>query len=100
MSQRCRYMTLGAVFIRCLTSSAGKCAAARVILAIVPPLLNGFPPYFSYCITDSKLVLTMGLPPILALYQDREGQAPPCFALPLPDQKGQFLPLRVALIRD
>jgi hypothetical protein len=26
--------------------------------------------------------------------------APACFALPLPDQKGQFLPLRVALIRD
>jgi hypothetical protein len=108
--------------------------------------------------------LTMGLPPILARYQDREGQAPSarvivdregmatpflrdlkalghtvvtvlrrdqyeglesftevgmfvpleldrhgklvrevapaCFALPLPDQKGQFLPLRVALIRD
>jgi len=36
---------------------------------------------------------------------DRHGQlvrevAPACFALPLPDQKGQFLPLRVALIRD
>lgn len=108
--------------------------------------------------------LTMGLPPILARYQDREGEAPPvrvivdreglaapflrdlkalghtvvtvlrtdqydglesftevgmfvplerdrygqlvrevapaCFALPLPDQKGQVLPLRVALIRD
>jgi hypothetical protein len=26
--------------------------------------------------------------------------APACFALPLPDQKGQFLPLRVALIHD
>jgi hypothetical protein len=39
------------------------------------------------------------------LEQDRHGQvvrevAPACFALPLPDQKGQFLPLRVALIRD
>ena len=39
------------------------------------------------------------------LEQDRQGQvvrevAPACFALPLPDQKGQFLPLRVALIRD
>jgi hypothetical protein len=36
---------------------------------------------------------------------DRHGKllrevAPACFALPLPDQKGQFLPLRVALIRD
>src|SRR5690242_3672221 len=41
MSQRCRYRTLGAVFIRCLTSSAGKCAAARVILAMIPPLLYG-----------------------------------------------------------
>jgi hypothetical protein len=108
--------------------------------------------------------LTVGLPPILARYQDREGEAPSvrvivdregmaapflrdhkalghtvvtvlrteqydgpesfteigmfvplerdrhgklvrevaaaCFALPLPDQKGQVLPLRVALIRD
>ena len=26
--------------------------------------------------------------------------APACFALPLPNQPGQFLPLRVALIRD
>jgi hypothetical protein len=39
------------------------------------------------------------------LERDRQGQlvrevAPACFALPLPDQKGQFLPLRVALIRD
>ncbi len=39
------------------------------------------------------------------LERDRLGQlvrevAPACFALPLPDQKGQFLPLRVALIRD
>ena len=36
---------------------------------------------------------------------NREGQvvrevAPACFALPLPDQPGQVLPLRVALIRD
>src|SRR5712692_7837372 len=39
------------------------------------------------------------------LERDRQGQlvrevAPACFALPLPDQKGQVLPLRVALIRD
>lgn len=39
------------------------------------------------------------------LERDRQGQlvrevAPACFALPRPDQKGQFLPLRVALIRD
>src|SRR5205085_1667666 len=39
------------------------------------------------------------------LERDRHGQlvrevAPACFALPLPDQKGQCLPLRVALIRD
>ncbi len=39
------------------------------------------------------------------LQQDRQGQvvrevAPACFALPLPDQPGRFLPLRVALIRD
>ena len=39
------------------------------------------------------------------LEQDRHGRvlrevAPACFALPLPDQPGQFLPLRVALIRD
>ena len=39
------------------------------------------------------------------LERDRHGQlvrevAPACFALPLPDQKGQVLPLRVALIRD
>lgn len=39
------------------------------------------------------------------LERDRHGNlvrevAPACFALPLPDQKGQFLPLRVALIRD
>jgi hypothetical protein len=39
------------------------------------------------------------------LERDRQGQlvrevATACFALPLPDQKGQFLPLRVALIRD
>lgn len=39
------------------------------------------------------------------LTTDHKGQviravAPACFALPLPDQKGQFLPLRVALIRD
>ena len=39
------------------------------------------------------------------LERDRHGQvlrevAPACFALPLPDQAGQFLPLRVALIRD
>jgi len=39
------------------------------------------------------------------LERDRYGQlvrevAPACFALPLPDQKGQVLPLRVALIRD
>jgi hypothetical protein len=39
------------------------------------------------------------------LERDRRGQlarevAPACFALPLPDQKGQFLPVRVALIRD
>jgi hypothetical protein len=37
--------------------------------------------------------------------QDRHGRvlrevAPACFALPLPDQAGQFLSLRVALIRD
>jgi hypothetical protein len=39
------------------------------------------------------------------LTHDRDGQvvrevAPACFALPLPDQAGQFLPLQVALIRD
>ena len=39
------------------------------------------------------------------LSYSREGQllrevAPACFALPLPDQPGQVLPLRVALIRD
>src|SRR5205807_10400169 len=39
------------------------------------------------------------------LTSDQHGQvtrevAPACFALPLPDQAGQFLPLRVALIRD
>jgi len=39
------------------------------------------------------------------LERDRQGNlvrevAPACFALPLPDQKGQFLPVRVALIRD
>ncbi|HEX6556043.1 MAG TPA: hypothetical protein VF026_25010 [Ktedonobacteraceae bacterium] len=39
------------------------------------------------------------------LEHDRHGNlvrevAPACFALPLPDQKGQFLPVRVALIRD
>lgn len=39
------------------------------------------------------------------LTYDRDGQvvrevAPACFALPLPDQVGQTLPLRVALIRD
>jgi hypothetical protein len=39
------------------------------------------------------------------LEQNRQGQvvrevAPACFALPLPDQPGQFLPVRVALIRD
>jgi hypothetical protein len=39
------------------------------------------------------------------LERDRQGQvvrevAPACFALPLPDQAGQVLPLRVALIRD
>src|SRR5947199_5001890 len=39
------------------------------------------------------------------LERDRHGQlvrefAPAFFALPLPDQKGQCLPLRVALIRD
>ncbi len=39
------------------------------------------------------------------LTYDRDGQvvrevAPACFALPLPDQTGQTLPLRVALIRD
>jgi hypothetical protein len=39
------------------------------------------------------------------LERDRHGKlvrevAPACFALPLPDQKGQFLPVRVALIRD
>lgn len=39
------------------------------------------------------------------LERDRHGKlvrevAPACFALPLPDQKGQVLPLRVALIRD
>ncbi len=39
------------------------------------------------------------------LERDRHGQvlrevAPACFALPLPDQASQFLPLRVALIRD
>jgi len=39
------------------------------------------------------------------LERDRQGHlvrevAPACFALPLPDQKGQFLPVRVALIRD
>ena len=41
----------------------------------------------------------------MPLERDRQGQvvrevAPACFALPLPDQPGQFLPLRVALIRD
>ncbi len=41
----------------------------------------------------------------LPLTYDHKGQllrevAPACFALPLPDQVGQFLPLRVALIRD
>lgn len=39
------------------------------------------------------------------LTRDRKGQvirevAPACFALPLPDQKDQVLPLQVALIRD
>ena len=39
------------------------------------------------------------------LTHDRKGQvirevAPACFALPLPDQRDQFLPVRVALIRD
>jgi hypothetical protein len=39
------------------------------------------------------------------LERDRYGQvvrevAPACFALPLPDQPGQVLPIRVALIRD
>ena len=41
----------------------------------------------------------------LPLTHDRKGQvirevAPACFALPLPDQKDQVLPLQVALIRD
>lgn len=41
----------------------------------------------------------------MPLERDRHGQvlrevAPACFALPLLDQAGQFLPLRVALIRD
>jgi len=41
----------------------------------------------------------------LPLTYDRKGQlirevVQACFALPLPDQAGQFLPLRVALIRD
>jgi hypothetical protein len=39
------------------------------------------------------------------LERDQQGNlvpevAPACFALPLPDQKGQVLPVRVALIRD
>src|SRR5947209_1302244 len=43
--------------------------------------------------------------PFVPLASDPHGQvtrevAPACFALPLPDQAGQFLPLRVALIRD
>ena len=43
--------------------------------------------------------------PFVPLEHDQHGQvirevAPASFALPLPDQAGQFLPLRVALIRD
>jgi hypothetical protein len=43
--------------------------------------------------------------PFVPLEHDRHGRvirevAPARFALPLPDQPGQFLPLRVALIRD
>jgi len=46
-----------------------------------------------------------GVGTFVPLERDRHGQvlrevAPACFALPLPDQAGQFLPLRVALIRD
>ena len=46
-----------------------------------------------------------GVGTFLPLTYDRKGQlirevAQACFALPLPDQVGQFLPLRVALIRD
>jgi hypothetical protein len=46
-----------------------------------------------------------GVGTFVPLTSDYKGQlirevAPACFALPLPDQAGQFLPLRVALIRD
>jgi hypothetical protein len=54
---------------------------------------------------DEGLESFMEVGTFVPLERDRHGQvlrevAPACFALPLPDQAGQFLPLRVALIRD
>src|SRR5258708_39885786 len=74
ISQRWRYNGRGSVLMRFLTSSAVKCAAARVILAISSPfLLASSPPLFYHSLRFSITHLPHGFP-------ERAQQGSVCFS--------------------
>src|SRR5216684_2430153 len=94
--------------------AGGKTARARIIVVsfgMAAPFLRNLAEAGHTLITILKTNQYDGLTSFtdigefVPLTYDRNGQvvrevAPACFALPLPDQKGQLLSLQVALIRD
>src|SRR5712692_8328975 len=94
--------------------AGGKTAHARIIVdreGMAAPFLRDLAKAGHTIVTLLKTKQYDGLPSFtqvgefVPLSHDRNGQvirevAPACFALALPDQKNQVLPLQVALIRD
>jgi hypothetical protein len=94
--------------------AGGKTAQARIIVdreGMAAPFLRDLAEAGHTIVTLLKTNQYEGLTSFtevgefVPLTHDRNGQvvrevAPACFALPLPDQKDQVLPLQVALIRD
>src|SRR5450755_201897 len=94
--------------------AGGKTAHARIIVdreGMAAPFLRDLAEAGHTIVTLLKsnqyegLASFTDLGEFVPLTYDRQGQvirevAPACFALPLPDQKDQVLPLHVALIRD
>ncbi len=100
--------------LACYEQAGGKTAHARIIVdreGMAAPFLRDLAQAGQTVVTVLRTDQYVGLESFtdvgtfLPLTYDHKGQllrevAPACFALPLPDQAGQFLPLRVALIRD
>jgi hypothetical protein len=94
--------------------AGGKTAHARIVVdreGMAAPFLRDLAEVGHIVVTLLKTNQYEGLASFtevgefVPLTHDRQGQlirevAPACFALPLPDQKDQVLPLHVALIRD